>query len=59
MSMFLSKWMIFKEVSSEDMIDVYALNIKCGIKVRDSSRELRNRAKSVNKTLRLITPLQW
>ena len=41
MSMFLSKWVIFKEVSSEDMIDVHALNTKPGIKVRNSSRELR------------------
>ena len=43
MSMFPSKWVIFKEVSSEDMIDVHALNTKPGIKVRNSSRELRSR----------------
>lgn len=43
----------FKEVSSEDMIDVHALNTKPRIKVRNSSRELRSRTKSVNKTFEI------
>lgn len=57
--MFLSKWVVLKVVSVEDMmIGVHVSNTIPGIKVRNSSAEVGRKTKSVNKTLRLITPLE-